>query len=495
MKGILLFSLCLLGTALSKQLIKPRGVEIKPRESEEYEYASLEYDFSSEEYDSSEYDSEEYYDESEEYYEESEESARDGPINVGTLSQGGNMRKASARQYAPLECGSQDILHYGEYAVIETPNYGKKGRKGRYPNNFECKWDIEIPASSELLMWCEFFQVRRGDYLYIFDQGYYGYAKDGFSFPTMTSPDETATLSLSFKSNRRRNGKGFRCFIESEPQGFSNSTTTTTQAPVTTTVDNGGNTEQCTCGIPNRSNRIVGGQETEVNEYPWQVGLVSSSGTRPWCGGTLISDRHVMTAAHCTAGSSASSIKVLLGEHYTNDGQYNRVALSAITDHPGYNSNNMDNDFSILTLAEPVTLSGSIRPACLPWDTSKTYAGEKVTVTGWGTLTSGGNQPTSLQEVDVTVTTNAVCNQAYGIISDNMICAADSGKDSCQGDSGGPLVAFEEGRYALVGVVSFGYGCAFDGYPGVYARVTAQKDWILANTQGTQDSNCAMAGR
>ena len=161
-------------------------------------------------YDSSEYDSEEYYDESEEYYEESEESARDGPIDVGTLSQGGDMRKASARQYAPLECGSQDTLHYGEYAVIETPNYGKKGRKGRYPNNFECKWDIEIPASSELLMWCEFFQVRRGDYLYIFDQGYYGYAKDGFSFPTMTSPDETATLSLSFKSNRRRNGKGFR---------------------------------------------------------------------------------------------------------------------------------------------------------------------------------------------------------------------------------------------------------------------------------------------
>ena len=107
-----------------------------------------------------------------------------------------------------------------------------------------------------------------------------------------------------------------------------------------------------------------------------------------------------------------------LGEHYTNDGQYNRVALSAITDHPGYNSNNMDNDFSILTLAEPVTLSGSIRPACLPWDTSKTYAGEKVTVTGWGTLTSNGNQPTSLQEVDVTVSTNAVCSQAYGIISE-----------------------------------------------------------------------------
>merc|ERR1712227_85627 len=333
MKGVLLFTLCLLGTALSKQLIDPRGVEIKPREDSEesYEYASLEYPLSEEEY---EYEYEEYSEESEE--EESEEATRGKPINVGTLSQGTNMRKAASRQYSPLECGSTDTLHYGEFAVIETPNYGKKGRKGKYPNKFECQWDVEIAANSELLFWCEYFQVRRGDYLYIFDQGYYGYAKDGFSFPTMTSPDETATLSLSFKSNRRRNGKGFRCFIESEPQGFSNSTTTTTQAPVTTTVDNGGNTEQCTCGIPNRSNRIVGGQETEVNKYPWQVGLVSSSGTRPWCGGTLISDRHVMTAAHCTAGSSASSIKVLLGEHYTNDGQYNRVALSAITDHPGY---------------------------------------------------------------------------------------------------------------------------------------------------------------
>merc|ERR1719481_587220 len=173
MKGVLLFTLCLLGTALSKQLITPRGVEIKPRE------------------------------------------------------------------YSPLECGSTDTLHYGEFAVIESPNYGKKGRKGKYPNNFECTWDIEIPASSELLFWCEYFNVKRGDYLYIFDQGYYGVAKDGFSFDPMTSPDETATLNLRFKSNKKKNGRGFRCFIESEPQGFSNSTTTTTQEPVTTTVDNG----------------------------------------------------------------------------------------------------------------------------------------------------------------------------------------------------------------------------------------------------------------
>jgi len=113
-----------------------------------------------------------------------------------------------------------------------------------------------------------------------------------------------------------------------------------------------------------------------------------------------------------------------------------------------------------------------------------------ATVTGWGTLTSGGSQPNVLQEVDVTVLSNAVCQNSYGEISDVHVCAADDGKDSCQGDSGGPLIAPENGRYALIGVVSYGIGCADPGYPGVYARVTTVKDWIQNEVTGTQDSNC-----
>merc|ERR1711936_1058984 len=120
------------------------------------------------------------------------------------------------------------------------------------------------------------------------------------------------------------------------------------------------------------------------------VGLVSRNGRTPWCGGTLISSTHVLTAAHCTQ-TSASSIRVLLGEH--------SIA---------------DSDYAILRLSSPVAFTNEVSPACLPADLSATYAGVLATVTGWGTLSSGGNQPTALQEVDVTVTTNAVCNQAYG---------------------------------------------------------------------------------
>merc|ERR1712032_350163 len=182
------------------------------------------------------------------------------------------------------------------------------------------------------------------------------------------------------------------------------------------------------CGMKggDANGRIVGGQETEQHEYPWQVGLVSRNGRSPWCGGTLISSTHVLTAAHCTDGSAASSIRVILGEHNIADSDFNRVDVAEIINHPNYDSRTTDNDYAILRLANPVTFTNEVSPACLPADLSATYTGVLATVTGWGTLSSGGSQPTVLQEVDVTVTSNEVCNNAYGSITANMICAADS---------------------------------------------------------------------
>jgi len=261
----------------------------------------------------------------------------------------------------------------------------------------------------------------------------------------------------------------------------------TTPAPTTTAAP----LTNCKCGQANTVHKIVGGVDTEANEYPWQVGLIQSQfSSKPFCGGTLISDREILTAAHC--GTSIGW--VLLGEHDLTraDGEV-RARVCSTTLHPQYSENpTPNNDLSILRLCDPVTFNRNIAPACLPSSSSNNYDNVAAVVSGWGTLSSGGRQPDVLQEVTVNTMTNGQCTSSPmkypgSYITSNMMCAGgEGGKDSCQGDSGGPLVTKESsGAYSVIGVVSWGAGCADQGYPGVYARVTSGLDWINANKQGS----------
>jgi len=412
----------------------------------------------------------------------SKELTRREPLNVASLSMGRKSMERNGKEYAPLECGVTDTLHYGEYVVIESPNFGEE----KYPNKYKCTWKLNIPANSEILFSCDSFDVKKGDYLYYEDTPVKG-SKGYFSLDPIKYPDEV-TITLQFKTNKKRKGKGFRCFIDSEELGF-NPNSTTTDAPLPNPIQG----DSCNCGIPNRSNRIIGGVETEKNEYPWQVALVSSKGSHPYCGGTLISNSHVLTAAHCTDEdkSDPKSIAVLVGEHRIDDNKFNRIPVSDINMHPGWDDNTFDNDFSILTLATPVEFSSRVAPACLPSDNSKDFAGEVATLSGWGRLSYQGNQPTVLNEVDVTVKSNEECRGLYGgWITSNMMCAYDLDKYQCNGDSGGPLAVQENGRSTLIGIVSWSIKCS----GSVQSRVTEQMDWILENTSGTQLSSCA-AGR
>lgn len=256
--------------------------------------------------------------------------------------------------------------------------------------------------------------------------------------------------------------------------------------------------ESCSCGVANRGNkRIVGGVKTEKNEYPWQVGLIHTSrGSQPWCGGSLISSETVLTAAHCTAGKKPEDISVLVGEHDTKveDGE-EKIGVVKIIDHPKYSGRattgpQYDNDFSLLILSKPVTWSKKARQICLPEGEPSSYEKIMATVSGWGKLSSMGRQASTLQEVTVKTMTNEECTGSTtryksSRITKNMICAGYSENDSCQGDSGGPLIAREKGGYySQIGVVSWGDKCSDARAPGVYARVTQQLPWIVANRKG-----------
>ena len=175
----------------------------------------------------------------------------------------------------------------------------------------------------------------------------------------------------------------------------------------------------CDCGVANRATRIVGGTETEVNEYPWQVGLVypglNTNTTRPLCGGTIISAQHILTAAWCTQEPLRPYLRVSVGEHDTTDTAMDLRTVSRITPHPQYILNEFRNNIAILTLTEPLTFSRTMSPICLPADPSLSYAGATATVTGWGRTSPDPEGPLadSLQEVELTVWSNEDCRNSF----------------------------------------------------------------------------------
>ena len=232
---------------------------------------------------------------------------------------------------------------------------------------------------------------------------------------------------------------------------------------------------------------IVGGEQAEQGEWGWQVLVRANSSL---CGGSLVAPDWVLTAAHCLFTNSgdaiaADAIRVTVGETYRNvvEGTEQTLGVDARFVHEAYEQWHNANDIALLHLAVPAELNNAVAIVPLLTDARRELAseGKLATVTGWGTTTEGGYPAENLMKVSVPIVSNAVCNDSYGIISDNMICGgyAEGGKDSCQGDSGGPLVVPDgDSNWYLAGVVSFGYGCARANYYGVYTRVSSYVDWV-----------------
>merc|ERR1719276_55588 len=235
--------------------------------------------------------------------------------------------------------------------------------------------------------------------------------------------------------------------------------------------------------------RIVGGEEAADGEFPWQVSLrqIGAIGATHFCGGSIIDENWIMTAAHCCAGQTPAFMHVVAGGIKLNaaEGEEEKRDLEMIIGHPDYDSRELTNDICLLKLKEPLEWTEFVQPAALPEPLAEVDGGVMATVTGWGTTSEGGLAlPNILHKVTVPVVTDEDCDNSYSAagappITPSMICAGlpEGGKDSCQGDSGGPFIHAED--KTLIGVVSWGYGCARAGYPGVYTQVSYFIDWVM----------------
>lgn len=238
--------------------------------------------------------------------------------------------------------------------------------------------------------------------------------------------------------------------------------------------------------------RIVNGEQAIRNEYPFIAALLasdSSGSKRQFCGGSLIDEYHVLTAAHCVIGYTESDINMLrvrLGAHYlSSTSQTSEHKVDRIIRHIDFKQTTLDYDVAILTLSTPApTGASNIARICLP-SVNINYNTYQAVVAGWGsTKAIGFSQPDELKKVVVQIWDNPKCSRSYGSdapggITARMMCANLPGKDSCQGDSGGPLFTCASNRQCTqIGIVSWGISCAHAQYPGVYSRVTALQEWI-----------------
>jgi len=257
--------------------------------------------------------------------------------------------------------------------------------------------------------------------------------------------------------------------------------------------------DHCTCGMPTTGqNRIINGEAAEEGEIPWQVNIGG-------CGGILVSDRHVITAAHCTYDTTAPCITVAAGSlkaHPVWDERVLRLGLRRKEEHPRWNATGIaDNDIAVLELETPIDWAAfpNVRPACLPkGETIEEVVNKPAVVSGWGAISNSRNFPDFLQRVNLTINGRENCGRwtNWRSLPEDRFCAGQTqpGKSHCFGDSGGPLVASgreNNGAATLFGVVSYvgPFGCGAQNWPGVYANVPYflnQETWLQDQLRGGQ---------
>ncbi|XP_061548084.1 transmembrane protease serine 3 [Phycodurus eques] len=237
------------------------------------------------------------------------------------------------------------------------------------------------------------------------------------------------------------------------------------------------------CGSrPQYLSRIVGGNISRPGQFPWQASLRFNG--EHLCGGSIITSRWILTAAHCVYGFSDPALWVVhVGEIEQPVHGEQSLAVEQIIHHVRYHPKGLDYDIALVKLSKPLVFNGFVEPICLPNFGEEFDEGTMCWISGWGATEDKGQTSVVLHSAMVPLLSTKTCNQPQvyqGFISRWMICAGylEGGKDSCQGDSGGPLACEDSSLWKLVGTTSWGVGCAIRNKPGVYTRMTQSLPWI-----------------
>ncbi|KAM3936830.1 plasma kallikrein-like [Leptodactylus fuscus] len=245
------------------------------------------------------------------------------------------------------------------------------------------------------------------------------------------------------------------------------------------------------CGNPvhDPKRRIVGGSNSSLGEWPWQVSMhLKLSSSRHVCGGSIISNQWIVTAAHCVVLWPVPTFwNIYAG--FVNQSQITAATpvlhIDQIIIHPGYTGTESGNDIALLKLKTPIAYNDQQQAICLPPRRDSFVLPSMCWITGWGYTEESGTTSDVLQKAEVPPKSQAECQQSYSeIITNKVLCAGyKHGQiDSCKGDSGGPLTCEVDKKWYLIGITSWGEGCARPDKPGVYTKVTEYTEWIVKHT-------------
>ncbi|XP_039731781.1 serine protease 55 [Pteropus medius] len=234
--------------------------------------------------------------------------------------------------------------------------------------------------------------------------------------------------------------------------------------------------------------RIIGGIEAEVGEFPWLVSI--QAGNEHFCGGTIIDEWWIVTAAHCLSheGMIPTDLSVVLGTNNLQSPSLEVKGVSSMVLHKDFNKLNMDNDIALLLLKSQITFSGLKEPICMPWQPSPSKW-HRCWVAGWGQTKTGDKNSVKpdLIKVPMIIMDWEKCSKLFSKLTKNMLCAGyeNESYDACQGDSGGPLVCTpgSDKKWYQVGIVSWGRSCGQKNTPGIYTLLENYSLWIKKVTE------------